>query len=86
MCINLPDNGFPRGAVAGMEGGVVAIRAASNSDRAVTVGAAETGVDHQFLQPFAIEAAITSGGSVISFTLREVKHLAGLVFKAIKLH
>ena len=63
-----------RDAVSRMEGGVVAICAASGTDRAVPVGAGETGIEYQFLQPLSVLPPIMAGESVVSLTFRKVVH------------
>ena len=45
---------LPRSAVAGMEGCVVAERAAACSDGSVPVGTGEAGIDDELLQPLAV--------------------------------
>ena len=57
-----------------MEGGVVAICAASGPDRAVPVGAGETGIEYQFLQPLSVLPPIMAGESVVSLAFRKVVH------------
>ena len=57
-----------------MEGSVVAVRAAFDSDRTVPVEACEVGVDDQFLEPFTIEATVPAGRSVVSFAFGKIEH------------
>lgn len=45
---------FAGSAVARVEGSVVAVRASSRPDRTVTVGAGESCVYDELLQPFAV--------------------------------
>ena len=52
--VKLLRDGLARSAVARVEGGVVAVRTAARPHRSVPVGTGETGIDHKFLQPFAI--------------------------------
>ena len=65
--VQLPEKGFPRGAVARMEGIVVTEGTPSPAELPVTVGAGKTGIDYQFLKPLTVFLTEISGKGIVSF-------------------
>ena len=59
------------GAVRWMEGGIVAKWATSVADGSVPVRACESGVYHEFLESFAVQAFVIADKCIISFFVRE---------------
>jgi hypothetical protein len=54
-----------------MEGGVVTVCASPESYRPVSVGACESGVDHEFLEPFSENTLESPHRGVVSLPGRE---------------
>ena len=69
-----------------MEGGIVAKRAASVADVSVPVRACESGVYHELLESFAVQAFVIADKCIISFSVRETGQCGSVfVHKAIHL-
>ena len=64
--------GLSRNAVAGMEGGIVTIGAATAPHLAVTIGAGEAGIEHNFLKAFAVFLPEISYKGIISLAVWEI--------------
>ena len=59
-------------AVGWMEGGIVTIGAATSAHLAVTIGAGEAGIEHNFLKAFAVFLLEISYKGIISLAVWEI--------------
>lgn len=70
--VHLLVQAFACRAVSWMEGGVVAIGAATSAHLAVTVGAGEAGIKHNFLKAFAVFLFEISYKGIISLVVWKI--------------
>ena len=70
--VHLLVEAFACRAIGWMEGGIVTIGAAASANLAVTVGAGEAGIEHNFLKAFAVFLFEISYKGIISLVVWKI--------------